>query len=128
MRTYSCAALSAIAQVAESSPRSPAIIEPDGLTLSYPELWAEIGEVTERLNEAGVGSGKRVAVLLTQGMQQVIAVLGVLNRHACIPLQSRTTTDEVAGSLRRLSASALITSPEFAEEADAAARMGLPVL
>lgn len=128
MRSYSCAALAAIAHDAESSPHSEALVRPDGITLSYHDLWAQIEAVSQRLHDAGVGSGERVAVLVPQGALQILAVVGVLNQHVAIPLQAKTTAAEVEFSLRRMSASALIVSPEYVAETEAATQMGLTVL
>lgn len=126
--SYSCASLGTIAHHARTNPRSPALIEPEGITLSYEELWALIETLSERLEEADIGAGERVAILLPQGAQEVLAVAGVLNRHIAIPLQPRTTTAEVVTCLRRLSVSALITAPEFEAEAEAAMGLGMLVL
>jgi acyl-CoA synthetase (AMP-forming)/AMP-acid ligase II len=128
MRTSSCAALGAIAHYAKVTPQAPALIDPDGLTLSYKESWAQIEAVNGRLREAGIHPGRRVAVLLPQGLLQVLAVLGVLHEHVAIPLQARTTAFEVESHLDRLSVSALITSQEFMQEAEAATRSGIAVL
>ena len=128
MRSYPCAALGAIAHNADSYPNAPALIEPDGETFSYSELWQQIEAVSERLLGAGVHAGQRVAVLLPQGARQILAVAGILNHHIAVPLQAKTTPAEVEDSLRRLSASALIVSPEFPAEAEAASTAGLIVL
>lgn len=126
MRSYSCAALSAIAHYAEFSPNAPALIEPDGKSFSYSEICVQMEALSRRLKEAGAGFGERVAVLLPQGTQQVLAVAGALNHHIAIPLQTKTTAAELESSLRRLAASTLITSSEY--ETEAAVKMGLTVL
>ncbi len=122
------ASLDAIAHYAESRPQSPALIEPEGPSLNYKELWAQIEALSCRLEAAGIGAGERVAVLLPQGGQQVLAVTGVLNRHIAIPLQTKATPKEVEDSLRKLSVSALIAAPEFEAEADAAIEQGITVM
>ena len=128
MPSYRCAAIGAIAHNADSRPSALALIEPDGKTFSYNELWQQIEAVSERLQGAGVVTGERVAVLLPQGALQILAVAGVLNHHIAVPLQAKTTAAEVEASLRRLSAAALIVSQEFPAEADAANKAGLVVL
>ncbi len=128
MRACACAALDAIVGHAASSPESPALMEPDGILLTYKELWARIETLGMRLRDAGVGPRQTVAILMHQGAPQVVAVAGVLNHCACAPLQPKTTVAEVESSLRMLSASALIVSPQFEAEAEAACAMGLTVL
>jgi acyl-CoA synthetase (AMP-forming)/AMP-acid ligase II/acyl carrier protein len=128
MRSNACASIQAIARYAESSPQSPALIEPDGNTLTYKELWAEILAVGSRLQEAGIGPRETVAVLSPQGTRQVLGIAGVLNRGVCAPLQPRTNVDEVKVALGKLGASALIVSSEFEAETRAAIAMGLNTL
>lgn len=128
MRSCSCAALSAIAHYADVSSQSPGLIEPGGQTLSYKELWAQIEALSNRLLEAGIRFGDKVAVLLPQGALQVLAVTGVLNHHVAIPLQARTTVAEVMSTLHKMRPSALIVSTEFEAETEEAIGMGLAVL
>lgn len=127
-RSNTIAAIDAIANLAESSAYSPALIEPNGILLSYEDLWARILAVGSRLQDAGIASHETVAVLMPQGARQVLAVTGVLNHCICAPLQPRTNVAEVEVLLRRLAASALIASTEFDLEANAASTMGLTVL
>ena len=128
MRSYSCAALGALASYAETSANSAALVDPDGLTLNFAELWSQIAAVGRRLEEAGIGSEDTVAILLPLGVGHVIAVLGALNYCVCAPLQPRTRVAEVEAALGKLGASALIVSPEFEAEAQAAGSMGLTIL
>ncbi len=120
--------LNAIGHLADSNPNSPALIEPNGIILSYKDLRGQILAVGSRLRESGIASQETVAVLLPQGGRQVLAVTGVLNHCVCAPLQPRTNVVEVEALLRRLAPSALIASPQFEKEAQAASAMGLTVL
>ena len=128
MSPSSCAAIEAIGRYAESRPQSPALIDPDGAILDYEELWTQVLAVGSRLQEAGVGPHETVAILLPQGRLQVLAVTGAINHGTCAPLQPRTTVDEVSVLLEKLGATALIVSPEFEAETQAAVRMGLTAL
>jgi acyl-CoA synthetase (AMP-forming)/AMP-acid ligase II/thioesterase domain-containing protein len=122
------AALEAIENFARSTPDSLALLEPDGLKLSYKDLREWIQMLFDRLEESGIGVGETVGVLLPPGGLHVLAVAGVMNCHVAILLLSKTTPAEVERSLCNLSASALITSEENVVEAEAAIRMGLTVL
>ncbi len=124
----SSAVLNTIAHYANLCPETIAIIEPDGRNITYGDLWKWIEGVSNRLIEAGIRPGERVAVLLPQGALQVLAVVGAMNRHIAVPLQTRTTVSEVQSLLQRLSASAMIVSLEFEAESNAATGMGLPLL
>ena len=128
MHPRSCASLVAIARSAESAPQSPALIDSTGVTLSYRELWAQIFAVHRRLEDAGIGSDETVAVLLPQGALQVLAIAGVLNHCVCAPMHPRTTVAEVKHFLKALGAVAIVVSPDFEAEAEAALKMGLTLV
>jgi acyl-CoA synthetase (AMP-forming)/AMP-acid ligase II/thioesterase domain-containing protein len=128
MRAKSIESVDAIGHWAKSRANSPALIEPNGIILSYEDLWEQILAVTSRLQKAGITSQETVAVLVPQGGLQTLAIAGALNHCICAPLQPRTNVVEVEALLRRFAASALIASPSFEEEAQAASRMGLTVL
>ena len=81
MRHSQLSAVDAIEHYAKSSPHAHALVEPDGLTLNYSALWAQIEAFADRLEIAGIGAGARVAVLLPQGALQVLALIGVSNRQ-----------------------------------------------
>lgn len=128
MRTHSCASLNAIARFAESAPESPALIDSEGTILSYAKLWKQILVVGQRLEDAGVRCEETVAVLMPQGAQQVLATAGVLNHSVCAPMHPRASLAETQKLLKVLHADAIVVSPEFEAEADAACAMGLAVL
>jgi acyl-CoA synthetase (AMP-forming)/AMP-acid ligase II/acyl carrier protein len=121
------ALLAPIAHYIELNPQAAALIDPNGMVLSHQELWSQIEACRLRLEEAGISPEEIVAVLVPQGALQMIAVTGVMSHCACAPLQPRTTVAEVTSLLRRLGASALITSPEFDAESRAAEAEGLTV-
>ena len=128
MRTRSCASLDAIARYAESTPQSPALIDSNGVAFSYEKFWAKVLAVGRRLEESGVGFDNTVAVLLPQGALQVLAIAGVLDHCVCAPMHPRTTVAETQRFLAALRADAVVVSPDFEAEAEAAGAMGLTVL
>jgi oxalate---CoA ligase len=128
MHQSASAILEPIAKYAELSPDSAALIELNGMALSYGEFWLRIEACRSRLEEAGIAPGEIVAVLTPQGALQIFAVVGVMGHCVCAPLQPKTTISEVTSVLRRLSACALVASSEFDAETRAAAAMGLTVL
>lgn len=120
--------LDAIAHYAEATPQAPALKEPGGATLSYKELWAQVEMISRRLEEAGIGPGERVALLLSQGADEVLATAGVLNRHTAIALKTKSSAAEVEACLQKLSVSALIAAPEFQAQIATALGLGMTVL
>ena len=84
----------------EATPDATALLVPEGefqddgerLELSYAEMWAAIVAVAHELTRADARSGTRwVLVVLPQGLQQVIAVWGVM-AAGCgyVPIDSHT--------------------------------------
>ena len=128
MQRPQLAGLKAIERFASLSGHAPALLSPDGSTLTFAELWDQVNAVRARLQGAGISSEDVAAVLLPQGKLQFLAVAGTLNYCVCAALPPRTTLAEVEQSLQRLSTSVLITSADFAAEADAAVSMGMTVL
>ncbi len=63
---------------AERHPDRPAIIEPDGTTVSYGALAGRALQIGGVLAAQGVAAGDTVAILLPKGSDQIAAVLGVL--------------------------------------------------
>jgi oxalate---CoA ligase len=122
------AILAPIAQYAEVHPNATALIEPNGRIFSYWEFWSQIEACQSRLEAAGIAPNQIVAVLAPQGALQILAVAGVMSHCACAPMQPRTTLAEVTSLLRRLSASALIVSPEFEAASRTAEAMGITLL
>jgi acyl-CoA synthetase (AMP-forming)/AMP-acid ligase II/thioesterase domain-containing protein len=128
MRTRSCASIDAIARYAESTPQSPALVDSNGVTLSYEKFWAKVLAVGRRLEDSGIGFDNTVAVLLPQGPLQVLAIAGVLDHCVCAPIHPRTTVNETQRFLAALRADAIVASPDFETEAEAAVAMGLTVV
>lgn len=65
-----------------SHPGRPAVFDGDAV-LSYGELGRSALQVAARLKAEGVGEGIPVAVSLARGVDQVIAVLGILAAGGC---------------------------------------------
>ena len=121
-------ALTFIERWSRTSPDATAILSTDGSSLSYKEFEALTAAVGRKVLDAGIGAEETVAVLAGQGPLQLIAVAGVMRVCSCAVLQPRTIVSEVRESLVRLAASALVVSPEFEEEAQAASALGLAVV
>jgi amino acid adenylation domain-containing protein len=83
----------AIGERARTSPGHPAVGDPDR-SLTYGELWAEAGRVAAGLTGRGVSVGDRVALLLPNSVDFVVAAVACLRVGAIfVPL---AVTDPVA--------------------------------
>jgi len=74
-----------------------AIVEIDGASLTYGELWERAGRVAGGLAAAGVGRGDRVAIRLLNGVDWVLAFWGTQMLGAvAVPVNTRLAEQEVA--------------------------------
>ncbi|THF62696.1 amino acid adenylation domain-containing protein [Pseudothauera rhizosphaerae] len=72
----------ALADSAARHPERPAVIEPEGGTLSYREFDALAGRLRDRLAALGVGPGDRVGIYLRKSIDAVVAIFGILKAGA----------------------------------------------
>jgi len=81
----------------ERDPSATAVLEVGGPSLSYRELWDRSARVAGGLRAAGVGRGERVAIVLPNGLDWVLAFFGSqMLGAAVVPVNTRFTDDEVA--------------------------------
>jgi long-chain acyl-CoA synthetase len=79
--------------------------------LTYPDLLRAADDFCRNLEAAGVGAGERVAVLLGNHREFLIAAFGTWKHGAVLtPLNPQLRDAEVAACLRDCSARALVTS------------------
>src|SRR4051794_2839281 len=76
----------------ERSPQAPAIVEVGGPKLTYQELWDRSARVSGGLRAAGIKPGDRVAILLGNGADWVLAFWGGVMAGAPLgPVYTRLT-------------------------------------
>jgi long-chain acyl-CoA synthetase len=74
-----------------------ALVELDGRSLTYGELWQGASRVAGGLRDAGIARGDRVAIRLGNGADWVLAFFGCqLLGAVVVPVNTRFTDDEVA--------------------------------
>jgi oxalate---CoA ligase len=94
-----------------------AIIVPDGLTLTYAELRANVHKLADTLAALGVQREDRVAIVLPQGPAAIVGVLGASIAATAAPLNPSFTEDEFRFFYDDVSARALIVPAGGAEVA-----------
>jgi acyl-CoA synthetase (AMP-forming)/AMP-acid ligase II len=102
-------------------PDAAAIIEPAGPTLTFERLRAQVTHLAGQLNAVGVGRNDRVAIVLPNGPEAAIAFLAVAACATAAPLNPAYREDEFRFYMDDLRAKALITLPDDAPAAHAAA-------
>ena len=99
--------------------RAPALIAPDGSSLTHVELRAEVDRLASRLGALGLGVGDRIAIVVPNGPEMAVAFLAAACTGCAAPLNPKYRTDELRFYLEDLGAKALITRPD---DSGAAAR------
>ncbi|HLF78658.1 MAG TPA: acyl--CoA ligase [Dehalococcoidia bacterium] len=100
---------------------APAILTCDGPTLNYAELRRQVDQLAGQLATLGIGPGDRVAIVLPNGPAAGILFLAVAACATAAPLNQAYREDEFRFYLDDLGAKALITLPDDAPAAHAAA-------
>lgn len=99
-----------VAAQAARTPERPAIIEPDGRSVSYGELAARVGAIVLQLQALGVGPEDCVPVWLDRSASLIAAMLGVLEAGAVYaPIDPHSPDERVRELIARLDVAALIT-------------------
>ena len=86
----------------------PAVVVPDGPELTYRMLRHHVGRVADTLASFGVARADRVAIVLGNGPEAVVAILGAAVAAAAAPMNPACTEDELRYYLEDVAASALI--------------------
>ncbi len=97
--------------------------------VSYEELAQLTSRFADALSQLGLGTGARVASLLGQGPEHVVAALGTLKLGAVfVPLSPSQGQASLAAQLALGRASALVTTPAHYEALVRPRRASLPAL
>src|SRR5262245_54979745 len=90
-------------------PDAPAILAPGHAPLTYARLHQHIGEMQRRLRAMGIGRRDRIAVVLPNGPELAVAILGVAASATCAPLNPAYGADELDRFFDDLRPRAVIT-------------------
>ncbi|HEV2150668.1 MAG TPA: amino acid adenylation domain-containing protein, partial [Longimicrobiaceae bacterium] len=103
------------AEQAACTPGAPAVVF-RGETLTYAELDRRSNRLAHALRRRGVGPEVRVALCLERGVEQVVAVLGVLRAGgAYVPLDPAHPPERLALLLSDAGAPVVLTQPHLRE-------------
>lgn len=109
-------------------PHSTAIQAPGRSLMSFLSLWSNIKQITDALRQAGIERDAPVAVVLPNGSEMAVVVLGVACVAICAPLNPGYKTAEFEFYLSDLEASALILEhTDNSAARDVALAMGIPI-
>jgi non-ribosomal peptide synthetase component F len=118
-----------IADRAERNPNAIAIAAPDRKPLTYSRLHAHISEVVKTLNTMGLGRGDRIAIVLPNGSEMVVAFLAVTACATSAPLNPAYLASEFDFYLSDLNPKALIVQSGIESPALAVAQaLNIPLV
>ena len=92
-----------------------ALVAPDGPTITYEDLRAQVDRLRDQLHRLGIRKEDRVAIVLPNGLESIVTFLAVTATATAAPLNAAYKTDEFAFYLDDTNASAVITGPEGGE-------------
>ncbi len=95
----------------------PAIVVPDGPTITYESLRLQVCSLSKQLNEWGISKGDRIAIVLGNGIENIVSFLAAALSGTAAPLNPSYTSDEFKFYLNDTQASALITPMGGAQDA-----------
>ncbi|MFC6287987.1 class I adenylate-forming enzyme family protein [Nocardioides sp. GCM10027113] len=85
-----------VGAAAAEQPAAPALVESDGVRLTWAELDEQVSRVASGLNHLGVVGGQRVMVVLPNRRELVTTYLGTLRAQAvAVPVNPGSTAHEV---------------------------------
>lgn len=114
---------------AERTPTAPAILDIDGQTLSFAELHAARQSLAVQLRDVDIAPGDHVAVLMANGPELAITMLGIVSFATCLPLDPSLTAANMAELTQRGRAVAIVCDADnVAMAAEVARRTCVPVL
>ncbi|NMO00127.1 amino acid adenylation domain-containing protein [Gordonia sp. TBRC 11910] len=95
----------------------PAVIDPDGTTLSYGEFRARVADVADALAQRGVGPETVVGVMLPRSVEQVVALHAIIARGAVfVPLEETEPDERLAHILGTATPALVITADDATRE------------
>jgi acyl-CoA synthetase (AMP-forming)/AMP-acid ligase II len=118
-----------LAQLAERQPDAVAVRYRGRGELDYSSLLATLNHTKNVLRGLGVGSHDRVSIVMPNGPEMALLLLGVMGCAACAPLNPRYTVREFEFYLADLKARAVIVGAGFRSAVrDAARNLGVQLV
>lgn len=110
------------------APETESLLSPEREPVSRAELAASIRAIAQSLDEAGVNRGDIVAMVLPDGIDLVLAFVGIISVASCAPLNPASSRAEFEFSLGELRPRALVVDRRDTGAVAVAAAMGIRVV
>ncbi|MFI9511237.1 AMP-binding protein [Nocardia sp. NPDC052566] len=108
-----------LANASNETPDAPALLTPDGASLSYRSLLERVDGVGGLLASVGIRPSDRVAIVLPGGTDLAVALLGTCSYAVAAPLYPHSPVDALHSAFEALGVTAVLTTPD-SSAADAA--------
>lgn len=99
------------------APAHPALAVPGGPMVTYDSLRRQVNDIAGELRRMGIGRGDRVAIVLPNDIDTIIAFLAVASTATAAPLNPAYKAEEFRFYIEDSDAKALITSEHSPQEA-----------
>ncbi len=114
---------------AAERPDAIALEDPHDLRLTHSQLLEHVRHLIVSLHASGVGRSSRVAIVLPNGVEMAVTLLGVTCVATAVPLNPIYRRDEFRSYFDEIKVDVLLTRRGFESEARAvAAEKGIPIL
>ncbi|MBI2171397.1 MAG: AMP-binding protein [Chloroflexi bacterium] len=123
--TTSIQATTLLELLEKGAPAHPAIQVPDGPTITYGSLKQQVQRLAAELRAMGIRPGDRVATVLPNGPECIVAFLAAATAGTAAPLNPAYKADEFQFYLEDTKPRIIITPPEGAETALSVAAPGV---
>jgi len=118
-----------LADYGRITPGHHAILAPGRAPLTYGGLWLRANDLLSDLRSFGIGRSDRVAVVLPQGADAAVAIIGVAAGAVCVPLHPGFAADEWQHYFGALRIAALLTCTDVdSASRDVAYNLSIPVI
>jgi acyl-CoA synthetase (AMP-forming)/AMP-acid ligase II len=107
--------------ISTDAPDRAALATPQGVAISYRSLRDQVARLATSMRAAGIRRGDRIAIVLPNGLEAVVAFLAAATAGTAAPLNPGYTVDELRFYMQDTGARALIVPPGGAEAARQAA-------
>ncbi|MGH2615553.1 MAG: class I adenylate-forming enzyme family protein [Thermomicrobiales bacterium] len=105
----------ALAFWADRTPDAPAFILAGGPVVTYGALWRHARLLAETLAARGIARHDRIVLLVPEGPQLAIALLGTAAATIAVPLNATLTVPELDEAVQRLSPAGVVAAPSLPE-------------
>lgn len=113
---------------ARTTPDAVAILAPGRSPMSWRDVWIQICSIAKNVNSMGFGRGDRIAMVLSNGSEAAIALMGIMACATAIPLNPKSHDSELAAFLSRSPLGAVIVDSKDSPAVPIARGRGLRLI